>query len=106
MVGGVFAAKAHQRIVRNPKLLTQTSQVLFNQIGVEAIVTGRHRSVGGEDHFPRNEAGGSGEVEAFFAHAIADCLEHCEAAVSLVEMEHSRGDAHCLECAKTAYTEK
>ncbi len=52
----IFAPKAHQVFVRNAQLFAQRPQVLLNQIGIETIVTRRHRRVRGEDHFARNLA--------------------------------------------------
>ncbi len=106
MVIGMLAAKAHQPFVRNAQLFAQRAQVLLNQIGMEPVVTRRHRGVGGEDHFPGNLMGGGVEVQAFFLHAIANRLQHGEPAVAFVEVENAGRNAHGLEGAKTADPEQ
>ena len=44
------------RRARCPSCVAQRSEVLFDQIGVEAVVTGRHRRVRGEDDLARRRA--------------------------------------------------
>ena len=56
----------------------------------------------GKNHFARNLACGGIEVQPLFFHAAANRLKHRKAAVSLVQMQHSRRDAHRLERAKAA----
>ena len=102
----MLAAKAHQVILRKPQLVAQRAKVLLNQVGVEAVVAGGHRSVGGKDHFAGNLARGGVEVHAFFLHAAANGLEDREAAVALVQMQNSGRDAHRLQGAKSAHAEQ
>ena len=106
MVGGMLAAKAHQVLVRDAQLLAQGPEVLFDQIGAEAIMAGGHRRMRGEDDFARNLLRGSVEVQAFFFHAVADGLEDREAAVAFVQMQNAGRDAHGLERAKAADAEQ
>ena len=56
VVRGMLAAEAHQVLVRDAQLLAQRAQVLFDQVGAEAVVAGGHRRVRGKDHLARNLA--------------------------------------------------
>ena len=89
-----------------PSLLAQRPKVLLNEIGVETIVTGGNRSVGGEDHFAGNLSGSKLKTEALFLHAIANRLEDGETAVSLVEVENTGRNSHGFESAEAADTKQ
>src|SRR5208282_4984757 len=106
VVVGAHASEAHQIIVREAKLITQGPQMLFDEIGIEAVVTGRDRGVRGEDDFARNLARGGHKIHALFLHATANRLENCEAAVAFVQMKHSRRDAHGSECTEAAHAQQ
>ncbi len=56
VVGWLHAAKAHQIIVRDAELVAQGSEMLFDEIGTEAVVAGGHGCVRGEDDLARNHA--------------------------------------------------
>ena len=102
----MLAAKAHEPLVGNAELVAQRTEVLLDEIAVEAIVTGGHRGVGGEDHFLGYLVGGGVEVQAFFLHAIANRFQYGETAVPLVEMEDARGNAHGFQGTKAADAEE
>ena len=106
VVAGMLAAEAHEVFVRDAELVAQRSEVLFDEVGAEAVVAGGDGRVGGEDDFAGNLAGGGVEVEAFFFHAGADGFEDGEAAVAFVEMENAGRDAHGLERAEAADAEQ
>ena len=55
-------AEAHELLQRDSKLIAQRAQVLFDQAGVEAVVSGGHRRMRGEDCVLRDFA--QGVVEA------------------------------------------
>ena len=105
-VGWVDAAEGEELVLRDAELLAQGAEVLFDELGAEAVVAGGDGCVGGEDDLARDLAGGLVEGDAFFDHAIADGLEDCEAAVALVEVKDPGGDAHGLECAEAADAEE
>ena len=106
MIGGMFAAEAHEVLVGDTELIAQRSEVFFDEVGTEAIVAGGNGRMGGEDDFAGNLAGGGVEVEPFFFHAGADGLKNGEAAVAFIEMQHAGRDAHGLERAEPANAEE
>jgi hypothetical protein len=71
---GILAAQRHEGFLGKTERLAQRSEVLFDQIGVEAIVAGGHGSVGGENHFAGNARHGLIEADAFFFHALRESL--------------------------------
>ncbi len=92
--------------MRDAELLAQGSEVLFDELGTEAVVAGGDGCVRGEDDLARDLAGGVVEVHALFVHAGANGFEDCEAAVAFVEVEDAGGDAHGLESAEAADAEE
>ena len=54
LVVRILASQRHQAFVRKAQRFAQRPQMLFDQIRIEAVVTGRHGRVRGEDHFARN----------------------------------------------------
>ena len=72
----------------------------------EAIMASRDRSMSSEDDFARDLAGGGRKVQAFFLHAVSNCLKDGETAVSFVQVKDAREDAHGLECAESADSEQ
>jgi hypothetical protein len=105
-VGGIFAAKAHQILVRNAQRIAQRPQVLLDQVGAEAVVSRRHRRVRGKDHLARNLAGSGVEVQAVILHAAANGLEDRESAVALVQVQNARRDAHGFKRAIAAHSQQ
>src|SRR5579862_5835105 len=76
--------------------------MFFNQVGIEAVVTCRHRRVGGEDDLARDSWGRSIESDPLFLHATANRLQHHKPAVSFIQMQHARPNAHSPKCAKSS----
>ena len=76
--------------MRNPQLIAQRAQVLLDQVGAEAVVTGGYGRMRGEDDFAGHLAGGGVEVHTFFLHSVANGLEDYKAAVTFIEMKHAR----------------
>src|SRR5262249_43781036 len=106
MIGGMFATEAHEVFLRDTKLIAQGAEMLFDEIGAEAIVAGGNGSMRGEDNFARDLAGRGIEVESFFFHAGTNRLKNCETAVALVEMQDAWRDAHCFESTEAADTQE
>ena len=67
--------------------------MLFDQVAIEAVMTGGHGRVGGEDRVLRHLAQGRIEAHAVVLHPRADGLQRGERAVAFVEMEDARGDS-------------
>ena len=80
--------------------------MFFDQIGIETIVAGWNRSVGGEDHFTSNAGHGFLKADTFLFHSLANRLQDGESAVSLVQMKHSGSDAQRFQRAQTAHAEQ
>src|ERR1700761_5978621 len=100
LIAGMLPAEVHESLVGNTQLLTQGAEVLLDEIAVKAIVTRRHRGVGGEDDLAGNLTRGAVEIQTFFLHAIANRFQDREATVSLIEVEDAGRNAHGLECTK------
>ena len=101
-IGRLLAPKAHEVLLRESQFFAQRPQMLLDQIGVEAVVTRRHRRVRRKDHLARNLARRGIKVDAFFLHTAAHRLEDGEAAVTLIQMQDSGSDAHRLQSAESA----
>ena len=80
--------------------------MLLKQIGMKAIVTRRHRGMGGKDHLTGNLMGRGVEGQTFFLHAIANGFQHGKATVALVKVKDPGRDAHGFEGAKAAYAKQ
>ncbi len=65
---GILASQGHEILLGKTERLAQRSEVLLDQIGIEAIMAGGHGSVGSEDHFARNLR--HGRVEAMPSSSI------------------------------------
>src|SRR5215469_4332521 len=70
----IFASEAEQAVGRKPESFAQRSDVLFYKTGIEAVVAGRHRSMGGEYDFSGDTRHRGVEGKAFVFHAHVDCL--------------------------------
>ena len=100
LIAGILAAHVHQPIVRQAKPFAQRSEMLFDQVAVEAIVPGGHRRVRGENDFARNARHRCVEAQTFFLHAIVNRFEHDESAVPFVQVQHAGRDAHRFQSAR------
>ncbi len=81
--------------------------MLLDQVGVEAVVAGRHRSMRREDDFARNSRQRpASKLKPSSSMRHANRFEHGETAVSFVQVQHARRDAHRLQRAKTADAEQ
>src|SRR5271154_3494712 len=76
--------------------------MLFDQICIEAIVPGRHGSMGSENHFPGNARHGGVESNALVGHAHVDGFQHRESAVPFVQVKNAGRDAHGSKGARSA----
>ena len=102
MVAPVFRTQFHECFVGNPQSFAERSQVLIDQVGAKAVVTGGHRRVRGERHFAGYNGHGLIEADAFVRHACANCFQHRETAVSLIHVIHAGSDATWPEGAHAA----
>ena len=89
----VHASEREERVVRQAQAVAHRTEVLFDEIGREAIVAGRHRRMRGEHHLRGDATRGFFEADAFAVHAAANELERGERAVPLVEMDDAGRDA-------------
>src|ERR1700674_2577802 len=103
---GILASQRHEIFLGKPEGLAQRSEVLFDQIGIEAIMAGGHRSVGREDHFTGNSRHRHVETDALLFHALANRFEDCKSAVSFVQVKNSGSDAERFQSAQAANAEK
>ena len=70
--------------------LAQRPEMLFDEIGREAIVARRHRRVRGEHDLRGDAADRFVRVDAFGDHPLPHQLQRGERAVAFVEMNHAR----------------
>ncbi len=89
----LHAAQRHQMVVRNAQSFAQGAEVLFDQMGREAIMAGRNGRVRREDDLPGHAAAGLLEAQPFALHPLADHFQAGKRAVPFVEMQHARDDA-------------
>jgi hypothetical protein len=66
----MLASQRHEIFLGKSQGLAQRSEVLFDQIGIEAVMPGRNGRVRGEDDFPCDPRHGLIEADAFFDHAL------------------------------------
>ena len=92
--------------MRYSELFAQRAQVLFHQFGVEPVVPGRHGCMRSKNYFSRYLAGRGVEVQSFFFHPASDCFEHRKAAVSLIQVQNARRNAHGLQRAKASHAKQ
>ena len=76
--------------------------MLFDQVRIKAVVAGRHWRMSGEDDFPRYTRNRAVECDAFLLHPRVDRLQHCESAVSFIQVKNTGCDAHGFERAETS----
>ena len=101
VVGRVFASKRHQLVVREPQKFSQRSQMFFDQVRAEPVVSRRHRRVGGKNDFARNAMNGLVESQAFLLHTIANSFEYRKSAVSLIKVKNAWCNAHRFQRAES-----
>ena len=88
------APQAHQRIVLEPQLVALRPEVLFDQLGAEAVVPGGDGSVRREGAHGRRLAQRLVERQVVFFHPLADDFEPGEGRVPFVHVDHARLDPH------------
>ena len=89
----VHASEREQRVIRQPQAVAHRTEVLFDEIGREAIVAGRHRRVRREHHLRGDATGGFLEADAFGVHPAPNEFEGRERAVAFVEVDDAGRDA-------------
>src|SRR4029077_19016819 len=80
--------------------------MLLDQTRVEAVVTRGNRRMGRKHDFARNTGNGTVKIETFLLHAVSNRFKDRKSAVPFVQMENAGGDAHRLQCAESAHTQK
>ena len=103
---GMLAPQGHESFPGKTEALAERTEVLFDEIGIEAIMAGGHGSVGGEDHFTGNPRHGLLEADALFFHALANGFEDHKCAMSFVQVQDARGDAERFQSAQTAHAKE
>ncbi len=106
IVACIFAAEFHEPRMGQPEFFAQRPEMLLDEIGAKAIMTGRYRGMRGEDNFARHARGSLLEAHPFFFHAAANCFEHGKSTVPLVEVQHARSNAHRAQRAHAANAEQ
>ena len=91
---GLDPAQPHELVVRDAHRVPGRSEVLLHQARVEAVVSGRHGRVRGEDRLPGDPADGVVERVAVPFHAAPHRLQGGERRVALVEVIDARDDPH------------
>ena len=65
VIAGILASQGHQAFVRDAERFPQRPQVFFDQIRMKAVMAGRHRCMGREDHLAGDRGNGLIEADAF-----------------------------------------
>ncbi len=84
MVAWILPAHRHQAVVGQADGVSQRPQVLFDETGVEAIVSGGYRCMCSENNLARNPRDGLLETSAFILHAHSNRFQHGKCAVAFV----------------------
>src|SRR5580692_2515542 len=105
LVVWILASQPHQAFLGKAKRFAHRSQMLFDEIPIKAIVTGRDRSMSRENHLPRYARCGGVESDALLLHAHADRFQHRKSAVPFVQVQDARHDAHGFKGAEASDAE-
>ena len=106
LVGRVAAAQSHKLGARNAQAADVIRQVAIQEAGLEVIVAGGDRCMGGEDQLRGGGFAGFGEGEAAALHDAAHAFEREERGVSLVHVIHRGGVAERVQGAIAADAEQ
>ena len=68
----VHASEREERVILQPQAVAHRTEVLFDEIGREAIVAGRHRRMRREHDLRRDATRGLLEADAFGVHPAAE----------------------------------
>ena len=90
------AADAHQLVERDAQLVAQRSEMLFDQVLVEAVVSGGHGRVRGEDRMLGDIAQRGVEGHAVVLHPLAAGFQRGERAMPFVQVINAGRDAQRL----------
>src|SRR5258706_15031094 len=93
----ILASQRHESFLGKTESLAERPEVLFDQIGIEAIMAGGNRSVGRGDYFTGNARHSRVKTDTFVFHAMTNRFKNCQRAASFVEVKDSRHDAKHLE---------
>ena len=92
--------------MREAQGFAERSDVFFDESGIEAIVTGGYRSVGGEDDFAGDSGNGGLEREAFIFHAHADGFQHGKGTVAFIKVKNAGRDSKGFQGTQASDTEQ
>ena len=106
VVVGADAAEAQEVGLRQPQRAAQRLQVIVDQLGREAVMTGVDRRVGGEHRALRDLLRAGAEVGPGLLHQEAGVLQGGEGAVPLVEVQAPPVDAGRAQRADAAHAEE
>lgn len=102
MILRVDSPKPHQRIVAQTQLITQRPDVLFDQSGVKAVVSGIDRRVCRKTATGRRLAERGIEGETIFLNPSPNDLQRSERGVPFVHVNHARLNSDGRECSCSA----
>ena len=105
-VADVHPAQPHEVLVREVQPFADLAEVLLDQTGGKAIVTGGDRRVRGEDGHPRHLPHHLAEGKRGRFHHGPDHLDRGERAMPLVEMEHRGIDVQRVQGADAAHPQE
>jgi hypothetical protein len=80
--------------------------MLFDQIGVKAIVAGGHRRMSRKNNFTRDPRYGAFKADAFVFHPHANRIQHGKSAVTFIQVKHSGLDSELSERAQASHSEQ
>src|ERR1700686_4117562 len=80
--------------------------MLFHQIGVKAVVSGRNRSVSRKHDFPCYLRNSLLEADALFFHPLSNGFEDGKSAMPFVQVKDSRSNAKSFQRSQTTNAQK
>src|SRR5215471_10978174 len=106
VVERIDSAKFHHSSRWQAQTLSKRTQMLFNQVAIESVVTGRHRGMRCKHHSSGNASDRLVERYPFILHPHAYRFKHREHTVTFVEVQNRWLQAHGAKCLETANAEK
>src|SRR5689334_17521831 len=80
--------------------------MFFHQIRMEAIVTGGHRRMRGENNLPGDSTNRLIKAEPFILHAVPDRFEYGKSTVPFIQVKDARSYSQCSESAEASDAEQ
>src|SRR5579871_6817462 len=98
----ILAAQAQQSVLRKSERLAERPDMLFDQVGVESIVSGGDGSVCGENNLAGDSRYRRVKSDAFVFHAHANRFQHRKGAVTFIQVQNAGSNAQRSQSSESA----